>query len=450
MKRIKEFLAERLPVGGALRRFLQDPQPENVGWAHTFGSALLFLLLVQFLSGGVLMFFYAPTPDHAWQSLNYLLETFATGGLLRSLHVYGASLIVIAATLHLLRVLFHGAYKRPRELNWVSGMLAYLLILAFAFTGYLLPWDQKGYWGTRVGTEMIERAPGLGPLLVRLLQGGEEIGAYTLSRFFALHVFFLPVLLGGIVLLHLYLLRRHHIAPHPEPSRRTEKNFSFYPYQVFRDSSAALVALLILLAICLLVPAGLEPRADPSDASYDPRPEWYFLAHYELLRLFSGAEILPIFVIPNLIILFLLAVPFLDRSKHRHWSRRKPAVLAVAGLFVLMYSAVAYSLIYHPAGGIAPPEEELPLPEEGDPELLAAGRRVFVQLQCINCHKLQGVGGLQGPDLSQAGWKFNKRHLRQQILDPTANNPDSKMPSFAGKISQEELEAVVEYLSQML
>lgn len=450
MSAIRKFLAERLPVGEAVKKFLEEPQPENVSWAHTFGSALLFLLVLQGLTGGVLMTFYAPTPDAAWESIDYLTNNFPSAAVLRSIHVWSATFLIFFVTAHILRVAIQGAYKRPREINWISGMASFLLILGFAFTGYLLPWDQKGYWGTEVGTQMMARAPIVGAWLASLVRGGEEIGAYTLSRFYAVHVFFLPALLAGMVWLHLYLLRRHKIAPDPDPERRSEKRLPFYPHQMFRDSSVALGLLAVLLLLSLAAPAGLEPKADPSDLAYDPRPEWYFLAHYELLRLFSGVDLLPIVVIPTLIIAFLLALPFLDRSDSRLWQRRKLAVFSVVGLFAAMYAAVAYSKISHPAGGASALEEQLPLPEGGEPGQMVLARRLFVQHKCVNCHTIKGVGGLQGPELSQAGWKFSRQHMRRQILDPKADKPDSKMPSFQGELSQEELEALVEYLSQML
>lgn len=450
MNGLKRFIEERLPVGAALRKFLREPQPDNVSWAHTFGSALLFVLILQVLTGGLLLLFYAPSPASAWESVDYLIANFTSAKLARSLHVWGASLLIVLATAHILRVTIHGAYKRPREINWLSGLAAFFLVLGFAFTGYLLPWDQKGYWGTEVGTQMIAKAPLLGPWLARLLRGGEEIGAYTLSRFFALHVFFLPALLVAMVGLHLYLLRRHKIAPDPEPEKRSGRTFPFYPHQMFRDSAVALGILAALLLLSLLSPAGLEMKADPSDTSYDPRPEWYFLAHYELLRLFGALEILPIAVIPTLIVLLLLALPFLDRSEHRHWMSRKPAVLAVAALFALMYGAVLYSKVNHPAGGVAAAEESLPLPEGGDPEQMLRARHLFVVHKCVNCHKLKGEGGLQGPDLSQSGWKLSEQHIRRQILNPKADKPDSKMPSFDGVLSEQEVEDLVQYLSQML
>ena len=450
MKRLLGFIDERLPVSQAVRNFLKEPLPLNVGWAHVFGSALLFLLILQFLTGGVLLIFYAPTPQHAWQSLNYVITNFSSASLLYGLHAWGASLIMILTTLHILRVVLHGSYKKPRELNWLSGMATFLLILGFAFTGYLLPWDQKGYWGTQVGTQMIAKAPLIGPFLATVLKGGTDLGAYTLSRFFALHVFFLPALLAGLVVLHLVLLRRHGIAPHPEVEKRSSTRLPFYPFQLFRDTAAAGALLLLLILLALLLPAGLEDPANPADVNYDPRPEWYFLAHYELLRLFSGLEILSIAVIPTLILGGLFLLPFWDRSPHREWAARRLPVVLVFGLFAGMYGAVVYSRVNHPAGGVVTNEESLPLPEFDDPEMMLRGRHAFVLHECANCHQLNGVGGLQGPDLSQTGWKFSEEHLRLQILDPKASNPDSKMPSFEGEITEEDLAAVIQYLSQML
>lgn len=404
------------------------------------------------VTGAFLMFFYAPTPDDSWQSLKFLTENFFSGRLLRSLHVWGSSLIVIAATLHILRVVLHGAYKRPRELNWISGLALFLVILGLAFTGYLLPWDQKGYWATEVGTRMVGEAPGWGPFLVRLMSGGEELGAYTLTRFYALHVVFLPALLVLLALLHLYLVRKHKIAPHPLPEKRTPETIPFYPHQLFRDSVSTLIVFLILLLLALAAPAGLEPIADPTDTSYDPRPDWYFLAHYELLRLFEGHQIIPVVILPTLIILLLFLLPWLDGSEHRHWKKRKAAVACVSGFFLLMYGAVAYSRIYHPAARAesetrSTGKKELPLPVSGDRELVLRGRRVFELAKCITCHQVGGIGGLQGPNLSEVGRKHMADWIREQILNPQSHNPKTTMPSFAGKISEEDLRAVVEYVS---
>ncbi len=450
MRALIQFLDERLPLRTPLRTFLDDPQPPSVGWRHTLGSSLLFLLTVQFLTGGVLMLFYAPTPDHAWESLRHLEEHNKPGALVRALHVWGASFMIVAATLHILRVVIAGAYKRPRELNWMAGMLSFLLILGFSFTGYLLPWDQKGYWATRVGTEMISTGPLLGPFLADVLRGGKELGAYTLSRFFALHVFFLPGLITGVVLLHLYLMRKHKIALDPSSHGKEGRTIPFFPEQMFRDSATSLLVLILLVVVAILFPPGLEAGADLSDTSYDPRPEWYFLAHYELLRVMPGPPLLATIVLPTLIILALLALPLLDRSPSRNWRRRKLAVFSVVGLFALMYATSAYSKIYHSGERVQVAEEALPLPESDDPQQMIRARQAFIRYECVNCHRLADQGGLLGPDLSQTGWKFSREHLRQQILNPQAANPESRMPAFEGKISDEDLAALIEYLSLML
>ncbi len=450
MRTLLRFLDERIPLRSPFRAFLDEPQPSNVGWRHTFGSALLFLLTAQFLTGGVLLAFYAPTPDHAWESLKHLADHNTMGSLVRSLHVWGATFLIVVVTLHILRVVFAGAYKRPRELNWVIGLASFLVILGFSFTGYLLPWDQKGYWATQVGTGMVATGPVLGPFAATFLQGGEELGAYTLSRFFAIHVFFLPALLVGMVALHLYLLRKHGITPDSAGPPGKKTSFPFYPEQMLRDSITALLVFLLLLTAAMLFPAGLESPADPSDTSYEPRPEWYFLAHYELLRAVQGPPVLGTVILPTLIILALFALPFLDRSTSRNWRERKLVVLSVTALFVTMYAAAGYSRMYHSAETIEVSEEALPLPQGGDPDQMKNARGAFVRNECIRCHRLGSEGGLQGPDLSQTGWKFSRQHLRQQILDPQANNPESTMPSFEGKISDADLEALIEYLSLML
>ncbi len=450
MRKLIQFLDERLPLRTPLRAFLGDPQPPSVGWRHTLGSVLVFLLAVQLLTGGVLLLFYAPTPDHAWESLRHLEEHNQPAVLVRGIHVWGTTFLILVATLHILRVVIAGAYKRPRELNWMVGVVGFLLILIFGFTGSLLPWDQKGYWATRVGMEMISTGPLLGPFFADFLRGGKELGAYTLSRFFALHVFFLPGLLVGVVSLHLYLLRKHKVARDPLSDRKEERTIPFYPEQMFRDSTASLVVLVLLLVVAVLFPPGLEAGADLSDNAYNPRPEWYFLAHYELLRVVPGPPVVAAVVLPTLIILALFALPLLDKSPSRDWRHRKRAVFSVVALFAGMYATSAYSKIYHSGEREQISEEALPLPESDNPQQMIRARQALIHYECVKCHRLKDQGGLLGPDLSQAGWKFSQEYLRQQILNARAGNPDSQMPVFEGKISEEDLAALVEYLSLML
>ena len=447
---LRNFIEARLPLISGLKRFFLEPQPPTVGWFHSLGSALLFLLALQLVTGATLMLFYAPTPDHAWESLSYLTENFFSGQILRGLHVWGTSLIVIVTTLHLIRVVVHGAYKAPRELNWLSGMFTFLIILGFSFTGYLLPWDLKAYWATQVGTEMIGKMPLIGPFLMQLARGGQELGPYTLTRFYALHVVFLPAGLLLSVGLHIYLLRRHKIAPDPHQKESTAsgRSFPFYPHQAFRDGMVCLVVFAVLLLLSQLAPPHLAPPADSLQERYEPRPDWYFLAHYELLRFFPAYQVVPIAVIPTLIIVALLALPFLDRSPKRYWRRRRGIVASVCGFFLLLYLTAAYSRIYNPGEPLkGEPHGPLSL-RAAVSALEGAGRQVFEAKKCVNCHRVAGKGGRVGPDLTQVG-RIPRENLRRQILEPTAFNPESKMPPYDGRISGRDLKALLEYLGSL-
>ena len=219
---------------------------------------------------------------------------------------------------------------------------------------------------------------------------------------------------------------------------------------MLRDSTTSLVVLVLLLLVAILFPPGLEAGADLSDTAYDPRPEWCFLAHYELLRAVPGPALLATVVLPTLIILALLALPLLDKSPSRNWRHRKLAVFSVAALFAGMYVTSAYSKIYHSGERVQISEEALPLPESDNPQQMIRARQALIHYECVNCHRLRDQGGLLGPDLTQAGLKFSRKHLRRQILNARASNPDSRMPVFEGEISEEDLAALVEYLSLML
>src|SRR5262249_22553502 len=224
------------------RKFLEEPLPDGIGWPHVFGSMLLALFGLQFITGILLSFVYAPSPLSAHQSVSYLLSGMKGGDWLRGLHYWGASFIVILPALHLIRTFVYAAYKRPRQFTWILGVLLLFSALAFAQTGYLLPWDQKAYWGTNVTIRIIETAPLLGPKIGYLIRGGERVGALTLSRFYSIHVVLLPIFTVFLILGHLYLIRRHGITkPWVNVDAPVEKRIPFYPYQMAKDATAMLV-----------------------------------------------------------------------------------------------------------------------------------------------------------------------------------------------------------------
>lgn len=188
----------------------------KTNWLFTLGSATLFIAINQAVTGILLTIYYVPTPDHAYDSVQYITTQVAAGWLIRGLHHWGASAMVVLTVLHMLRVIFHGAYKFPREVTWFTGVFLLIIVIGFGFTGYLLPWDQKAFWATTVGTRIAEVTPILGESLLRILRGGTELSAVTLARFFGVHVWFLPAALMVLVGIHLYLVIRIGISAPPK------------------------------------------------------------------------------------------------------------------------------------------------------------------------------------------------------------------------------------------
>jgi quinol-cytochrome oxidoreductase complex cytochrome b subunit len=205
--KIGNWLEERLGWQGVWEAIFLRKIPK-VNWFYTLGSATLFVTINQIVTGILLTIYYVPTPDHAWDSVNYITTQVTAGWLIRGLHHYGASAMVILAVAHMIRVIFYGAYKYPREVTWFSGVLLLLITVGFGFTGYLLPWDQKAFWATTVGTRIAGTPPVIGDYILRIMRGGEELSAITLARFFGTHVWVLPITLILLISVHMYLVIR--------------------------------------------------------------------------------------------------------------------------------------------------------------------------------------------------------------------------------------------------
>ncbi len=459
MSRVLEWLQERLGTREQLFKFLYRRLPEGTTWWHTLGSATLFLILVQTLTGFFLAFYYVPSPEHAYDSLIYIQEELPFGAFIRGLHHWGASLTVVVVFLHMLRVFFMGAYKYPRELSWVVGVFLFLLIMLFGFTGYLLPWDQKAYWATVVGTHIAETAPLIGEYLRRILQGGVEVGARTLGRFYAAHVLILPAVLYALILVHLSMVIYQGIAPTPwgrfglirkgDYQRLYEeskgKGETFFEH-LLRDGVVAFLLLLVLLWMAAFWKVPMEEVADPTSTDYVPRPEWYFYFLFELLWLFPGKWIpVATFYIPLAAVLLLLFLPFYDRTPGRSPLKRPVASgIATAALFAIAF------LTYQGATAPPPPKAGTALPEEVKalPPELARGREVYEAQGCSACHVLKGTGSAAGPDLTRIGARRDAEWLKRFLKDPSAVRPGSVMPPY-GELPEEELDALARYLASL-
>lgn len=347
------WLDERTGYSGPLSRTLRYPVPEH---AHrnplfTLGGLTVILFLIQAVTGMLLSMYYEPSPEGAYRSTDFIQFEVPAGWLIRGVHHWTASLIVITVVLHLARTYLYGAYKPPRELTWLIGVVLLFVTVSFGFTGYLLPWDQMAYWATRVGTEIAGSVPGIGTLLLRLMRGGPEMGQATLTRFYATHILILPTILILMLAAHLVLMRRHGLvgplseqAEADQPGRKQSgKRVPFYPDHVLHEAVIALGVMLLLILAARFFPAPLGPEADPTDTSVVPRPEWYFLFYFQLLSYFPGRlEQIGTVLIPLFFFGSLALLPFLDTgSERRPW--KKPVTtgafafyaLAVVGLTAL-------------------------------------------------------------------------------------------------------------------
>lgn len=429
MKRVADWLHERTGFRSARHVLLDEELPPGTGWFFTLGSVLLALLSVQLLTGAVLTLYYAPTPDHAYDSIRFIISS-APGRIVRGLHHYGASFLVVFTALHLLRVVVFGSYKPPREATWLSGLLLLALILAFSLTGYLLPWDQRAYWATVVTINIARLTPLAGDLVAGVLQAGASVGALTLTRWYAVHVIFLPAGLIAFVVLHLFLMRRQGISGPFRPHQGAAT--TFYPWQVARDMTVVSVVLTVLAVMAWNGAPALEGPADSSDAGFVPRPEWYFLGLFQLLKYFPGKwEVVGAIIVPGLAAAFLALLPWIDRGPERN-PRQRVAVLFVVILGVVGLSALT-AMGWRDRPRTAASRDAWTLREIG-------GRLVAQRSGCTTCHATDALTDPLEDRPSSRGPDWISGHVQDpQMIAPGLREPPSPR-------TEREVAAIVAYI----
>lgn len=466
--KILDWLDDRTGLRAGLRALLEEDVPGGARLRYVFGSVLVFLFMQQVVLGILLAFYYSPSATDAWASTAYLNDQVAYGWFLRGLHHHGSSAMVVVVVLHLVQVVWAGAYRKPREVNWWTGLLMGAIVLAFALTGYLLPWDQKGYWATQVATGIMGSVPG-GEPLQQFVQGGSEYGNFTLTRFFALHVFVLPIALAGLLGVHLLLFRKHGVTPPELPEAELKaKTQPFWPNQLFLDVLAMTVCAAVLVGLTFKTHgAELFAPADPA-SNFVARPEWYFLFLFQLLKYFEGPlQIVATVLLPGAATAYLFALPFVDRAKTRAARSRWPVLTGVGALMAGITALTAVAIVEDgknesfqhgveqahaeatrarelalqgvpPAGGVAV--------FDNDPEQKT--RNLFKE-HCATCHTLEGKGSEEAPLLDG----FNSRAwLTALVRDPKdkrfygATKHNTMEPLTTEAASDEELAAVIEYV----
>jgi ubiquinol-cytochrome c reductase cytochrome b subunit len=467
------WLNHRTGINDVLKTALYEPIPGGARFAYIFGSGLLFIFISQVITGVFLALYYVPSADHAHTTVAYITKAVTAGSFLRSLHAYGSSAMVIVLLLHLSQTYIYGAYKGRREILWLSGCVLFALILGMAFTGYLLPWDQRAYFATAVGTNAASEIPGIGESVKQMMRGGSEMGTLTISRFFVAHVFLIPACIFAMVASHIFLFRKAGAAGpvNENPFEPKMKPELFYPRQVLMD--LALTALLImgLGLLAFFTPMQLGPPANPSDAQYVPRPEWYYLPIFQWLKYWHGAaSVIGVLIIPTVVALGIVAVPFLDRSiERRPWKR--PIAMGAYAFVMCMLIGLGLRSQYvdkHDAGvsqqlAKQKAEEEEYMRKPFEPELSSAslaaentaladpvaakGKTIFEENSCNACHGDGGVGTAAAPALVGLSSKRSPEQVAELFKHPTAKMTNGGMPPV--DLPPDDLKALIAYLESL-
>jgi cytochrome b6 len=345
---IREWLEERLGLEG-ISRFLKEkkvPLHRHTVWYYT-GSAILLFFFIQAITGFMLLFYYKPTLEKANQSVGQIMTEVPMGWIIRSIHSWAASFMIAFVFIHLLSIWLLKAYRRPRELTWMSGVFLLVMSLAFGFTGYLLPWDDLSVSATKVGTDIPRSIPVIGTAVTKFLRGGEDVTGDTLTRFFGFHVCILPLFILVLIGVHIYLIQREGMSLPLDLEEKKEKvkELPFWPNFVYREIVVWLILLGILVTISLFFPPSLDEAADlMAPAPEGIKPEWYFLFLFQILKifpskiLFMNGDTLAVLLI-LIFGIFFFFLPLVDNKP----GEKKGKILTLIAV-VLIICAVAMSI----------------------------------------------------------------------------------------------------------
>jgi ubiquinol-cytochrome c reductase cytochrome b subunit len=460
LRRIGAWIDQRLLVRRVYDATAGHRIPRrSASWWYVFGSGTLICFILQIVTGICLALVYVPSPNEAYQSLEFLNYTAPLGWFLRAMHDWGSNFMVALITIHMVQVFLFGAYKYPRELTWVIGCVLFLMTLGAAFTGQIMRFDQDAYWGLQIGISIMSRIPFVGADLVHLVQGGPILGSETLSRFFSLHVFVIPGLLIAFLVVHLRLVLTRGINEfrvegagvdpetyddaYEELVERT--GIRFFPDGFDKDLLfGGLVILAIVSCAALFGPAGPNGPADPSLIHTAPRPDFYFLSLFAVFALMPPymEDFVIVYVLP-LLVLLLFAVPFISNRGEKHPARRPGAVILVVlvltSLCVLAWEGLNSDWSPHMDAWSGVPVQ--PRFVEGRTPLELQGALILQVKQCRNCHALDGEGGLRGPDLADVAAKLTADQMVRQVLQGGGN-----MPAYGKNLDPAEVAAVVAFM----
>jgi ubiquinol-cytochrome c reductase cytochrome b subunit len=460
---VYRWLDDRLGIGLVLRATVFHQVPKSVNWWYVFGSMVLTAFIFQVVTGIFLIFTYVPTPQSAYASLQYLTDHQFAGNILRALHFWGASAMVLFIFIHMSANFLYGSYKYPRELQWLTGAVLLILTIVMAFTGQLLRWNQDAYWAIAVGAEQAARTPFLGTAIAQLILGGKSIGGTTLSNIYAVHIWLVPGALITFIGVHLYLVIYKGISEWPTPGKPVdpktywaeyqellhEDGEPFFPRAIFKDAVAASLLIIGIGILALIFGAqALGAKADPTIPA-NPRPDWYLIWYFAVLALIGvspgGAAVSPYVIIlfPAICFAIVFLIPLANKGE-RHPYRRPWAIatILIAGTAFLILTFAGYNEYWKPL--LSTTFQPLQLPKAEYAKLSPqeqAGARDFGNYACTTCHIIGGTGGHRGPDLTDVGDRLSIGEMIWRI-----NNGGGGMPAFATSLSPTKLENIVAFL----
>jgi ubiquinol-cytochrome c reductase cytochrome b subunit len=463
MGKVGRWFDDRLQLGRPMKETLAHPVPrQTASWFYVFGSAALTVLVLQVVTGILLALLYVPSAGEAWSILQVLNHQVAAGWFIRAVHGWGSNFMVAIVLIHMVQVFLFGAYKFPRELTWIIGVVLLLMTLGMAFTGQVLRFDQDAYWGLGIGASIVSRVPLAGPALVNLLLGGPIIAGATLSRFFALHVFVIPGLLLAFVGLHLLLVLKLGINEWPMPGRIVRRatyveeyheltrrdGIPFVPGAVWKDALfSGFVLLSIVACAVVLGPFGPSGQPDPTIIQTAPQPDYPFLWLYALLSFLPPASETPVLLIgPAVGLAVLIALPFVAGEGEKSWKRRPIAVLTIL-LVAVALGTLTHLAVHPPWSPVMDAWSAEPIPGQylkGRTALERHGAAVFQLKQCHNCHSLDGKGGKRGPELDRVAVRLTQDQLIRQVVQGGGN-----MPAYGKNLSPAETTALVAFLQTL-
>jgi ubiquinol-cytochrome c reductase cytochrome b subunit len=463
MRRPIEFVKDRLGYEALKKPIDHNAPPETTEgksqWAYVFGFGILFSFLLQVATGIVLAANYVPSPDTAYASLEYITEEARFGSMIRAMHWIGASSMVVLVLIHATRVFLTGSYKYPREFNWISGVVLLYLTFGMALSGQLLRWDQNGVWTVVVAANFAGRIPFVGEHLADLILAGETVSGETLTQFYALHVFILPIAIVLLIGLHMFLVTYHGISElpragkpvNPETYRQEYEEYvekhqrPYWPRGIWNELFfGGLVVITIVSLAFFIGPRPLAPPPDLTNLDAQPQPDWFIIWYYALISVKPhGYEEFFLVYLPIGFFIFLLILPLISNRGERHPSRRPFAIL---GLSIVMGLFIMLTVVGMRAPWV-PDYETQPLQAQElgtDDERMLEGAQVFYDRGCQYCHQIHGEGGEWGPDLTHISSRMGTEQMAVRIVQGIGN-----MPAYQDILTTEEVDLLVEFLNNV-